>query len=130
MTSHGNPLVVSARPEWPHLDLQSGDNAMRLVRFCRNCLRACTKRKITVTVDETLMDQLDSAGQFGASSLSAVVNQALAAHVDRLARRAALADLLKQWETDLGPVSDDDTAYARAAFDHLDGASGTSVDVA
>lgn len=76
------------------------------------------KRKITVTVDEELVAQ---AHLLGVESLSAVVNQALAAHVERLARRAALRQLLDNWERELGPVSDVAAAEARATFDELDG---------
>ena len=39
------------------------------------------KRKITVTVDEGLVEQ---AQRLGVDSLSAVVNEALTAHVERL----------------------------------------------
>src|SRR5437588_515329 len=47
------------------------------------------KRKITVTVDEELVDL---ARQLGDETLSGVVNQALAAHVDRLAVRVVPTD--------------------------------------
>ncbi|MGH3828957.1 MAG: type II toxin-antitoxin system CcdA family antitoxin [Pseudonocardiaceae bacterium] len=76
------------------------------------------KRKITVTVDEGLVEQ---AHQLGLESLSAVVNQALAAHIERLARRAALRQLLDGWEREFGPVSEAAAAQARAVFDELDG---------
>jgi Arc/MetJ family transcription regulator len=82
------------------------------------------KRKITVTVDEEVVAQ---AQALGATTLSAVVNEALARHVDRLARRAALGDLLESWDRQLGPVSDADLAAARAAFDELDGARSGAV---
>ncbi|MFD3595422.1 hypothetical protein ACFWU5_22080 [Nocardia sp. NPDC058640] len=78
------------------------------------------KRKITVTVDEEIVDL---ARELGDSHLSAVVNAALTEHVDRLARRAALGALIESWDRELGPVSDSDTAYARAAFDELDAAA-------
>lgn len=76
------------------------------------------KRKITVTVDA---DTLTQAQALGVENLSAVVDEALAAHVERLARRAALRDLLDEWEAKLGPVPDADRAAARAAFDEADG---------
>ncbi len=53
-----------------------------------------------------------------------MVNDALTAHVRRLARNAALADLLAEWDDRSGPVSDDDMRYAQAAFDELDGVAG------
>lgn len=77
------------------------------------------KRKITVTVDEEVVER---ARELGAPHLSAVVNEALAAHVDQLARRAALRELLDSWDDQLGPVSDEATAAAGRAFDELDGA--------
>jgi hypothetical protein len=76
------------------------------------------KRKITVTVDEQLVEE---ARRLGETSLSAVVNDALAAEIDRLARRAALKDLLDGWDAVAGPPSERATRQARAAFDELDG---------
>lgn len=78
------------------------------------------KRKITVTVDERLVEQ---AHLLGVESLSAVVNQALAAHIERVARRAALRRLLDGWDRECGPVSEAAAAQAQAVFDELDGAA-------
>lgn len=84
------------------------------------------KRKITVTVDEDLVDSVRS---FGVESLSSVVNAALSSEVERRARAAALERLLQEWDTRLGPVSDDAAARAREAFDDLDATSaGTEAD--
>jgi len=77
------------------------------------------KRKITVTVDEGLVEQ---AQLLGVESLSAVVNDALGAHVERLARQAALRQMLDAWDAELGPVSESAAAAARSAFDKLDDA--------
>jgi hypothetical protein len=52
------------------------------------------ERKVTVTVDEHLVELVH---QLGAESLSSVVNVALAAEVDRMARAAALGRLLAEW---------------------------------
>lgn len=76
------------------------------------------KCKVTVTVDEGLVDAVQA---LGAASLSAVVNDALAAEVDRRARAAALGRLLAEWDAAYGPVSDEAAAEATAAFDDLDG---------
>ncbi len=76
------------------------------------------KRKITVTVDERLVEQ---AQLLGVANISAAVNEALAAHVDRLERRAALRRLLDGWDGEHGPVSEAAAEEARAAFDMLDG---------
>jgi len=75
------------------------------------------KRKITVTVDEELVD---AARRLGVESLSSVVNSALAEHVDRAARRAALGALLDEWDAKFGPVDDETLAWAEDAFDELD----------
>lgn len=75
------------------------------------------KRKITVTVDADLVEELRA----GEEAMSAVVNQALAAHFERRARHAALGDLLAEWESRLGPVSEVAATAARVAFDEADG---------
>ena len=75
------------------------------------------KRKITVTVDEELVDL---AHEFGEEKLSAVVNTALAEHVERLGRLATLRQLLDRWEAQAGPVPNDVRADAVAAFDEAD----------
>jgi post-segregation antitoxin (ccd killing protein) len=78
------------------------------------------KRKITVTVDAATLKQ---AQALGVQNLSAVVDEALEIHVERLARQAALRDLLDGWEREAGPVSEVDRAAAQAAFDELDALS-------
>ena len=75
------------------------------------------KRKITVTVDEALVE----AAKLGSESLSAVVNSALAAEVERRARAAALERRLSEWEAEFGPVDRQASEAARRAFDDLDG---------
>lgn len=74
------------------------------------------KRKITVTVDEELIDSVRGDER----SLSAVVNAALGAEVARRERRAALTAMLDELDTRFGPVPDDVLAEAHAAFDELD----------
>jgi post-segregation antitoxin (ccd killing protein) len=76
------------------------------------------KRKITVTVDEGLVEAVQA---IGTESVSAVVNAALAAELDRRGRAAALARLLQDWEERYGPVDDASAAAATAAFDDVDG---------
>jgi post-segregation antitoxin (ccd killing protein) len=76
------------------------------------------KRKITVTVDEELVDR---AHELGAEKLSSVVNTALAEHVERLGRLATLRHLLDRWEAQAGPVPPEVRADAAAAFDEADG---------
>ncbi len=75
------------------------------------------KRKITVTVDAELVEELRA----GEEAMSAVVDQALAAHFERRARHAALGDLLAEWESRLGPVTEPVASAARVAFDEADG---------
>jgi hypothetical protein len=74
------------------------------------------KRKITVTVDEELVE----AVRGGVESLSSVVNSALASEVERRARAAALRRVLVGWDEAYGPVSDAAGDAARRAFDDLD----------
>lgn len=81
------------------------------------------KRKITVTVDEALVETIQT---LGAESLSAVVNAALAEEVDRRARSAALGRLLVGWDEAFGPVSERLAADAGAAFDDLDASADAS----
>lgn len=76
------------------------------------------KRKVTVTVDAATLDR---AHELGVQNLSAVMDDALAIHVERLARLAALRDLLDGWDVEFGPVPTADQDAARAAFDELDG---------
>lgn len=80
------------------------------------------KRKITVTVDEGLVDTVQA---LGAESLSAVVNEALAHEVERRARAAALGRLLAEWDATYGPVAPEAAAAAAAAFDDLDAVAVT-----
>jgi hypothetical protein len=75
------------------------------------------KRKITVTVDEELVELVH---QLGDEKLSTVVNTALAEHVERLGRLASLRRLLDAWAVEVGPVSREAEADAAAAFDQFD----------
>lgn len=75
------------------------------------------KRKITVTVDEDLVDLIHELGE---ERLSTVVNTALADHVERLERLASLRSLLDRWEEEAGPVSAEAKAEAAAAFDEFE----------
>lgn len=77
------------------------------------------KRKITVTVDA---DLIDDARRLGVQTLSGLVNDALAAHVERIARLEALRDLLHSWDEACGPVTEEELMDARRLFDELDGA--------
>ena len=84
------------------------------------------KRKITVTVDEELVESVQG---LGAESLSAVVNEALAAEVERRARAAALGRLLGEWDKAFGPVGEAAAAAAAAAFDDVDAVAVPAPDV-
>lgn len=71
-----------------------------------------------MTVDAATLEQAQS---LGVQNLSAVVDEALEIHVQRLARQAALRELLDTWDRAGGPVPESEQAAARAAFDELDG---------
>ncbi|MGH3911180.1 MAG: type II toxin-antitoxin system CcdA family antitoxin [Pseudonocardiaceae bacterium] len=79
------------------------------------------KRKVTVTVDAATLER---AQALGVQNLSAVVDEALEIYVERLARQAALRELLDTWDRESGPVAESEQAAARAAFDELDGLTG------
>jgi hypothetical protein len=70
-----------------------------------------------VTVDD---DVAAAVGEPGDGNISAIVNDALAEHVDRQRRRAALRELLDEQDAAYGPVPEADVLAARAAFDELD----------
>lgn len=76
------------------------------------------KRKISVTVDEELVALAAQTG----TPVSTLVNDALAEHLDRLQRRAALGELLGRWDDELGPIDDADRPAVQAAFAEADGA--------
>lgn len=76
------------------------------------------KRKMTVTVDSELVDE---ARRLGVETMSGVVNDALAAHIEHVARRDALRDQLRAWDQAFGPLAEEDLVDARATFDDADG---------
>lgn len=82
------------------------------------------KRKITVTVDEELVELIHELGE---ERLSTVVNAALADHVERLGRLASLRSLLDRWEEEAGPVSAEAQAEAVAAFDEFEDDTSAAV---
>jgi len=61
-----------------------------------------TKRKISVTIDEDLIQELEAADQ----SLSAQVNAAVRAQIEQRARHRLLAELLDELDDELGPVDE------------------------
>lgn len=86
-------------------------------RICLNPLLRHISHQASVTVDEELVRL---AHAFGEEKLSAVVNTALAEHVERLGRLEALRQPLDQWEVQAGPVSLEIQADAAAAFDEAE----------
>lgn len=78
------------------------------------------KRKVTVTIDEELLDLLQEQGT---ENVSAAVNEALAEHAERVGRLAALRSQLDRWDRQFGPVSAKAEREAQRAFDALDGLS-------
>jgi Arc/MetJ family transcription regulator len=69
------------------------------------------KRKVSITLDEDLVAELE----LEASSLSATVNAALRADLDRRRRRRALGELLDRLAATDGPLStgEDEAEIAR-----------------
>lgn len=77
-----------------------------------------TKRKITVTVDERVVDTLT---RLGGKNFSATVNEALVVIAERLERHEALGLLLDELDVTFGPTSPEAQVMANAAIDELDG---------
>lgn len=76
------------------------------------------KRKITVTVDEELVDWLRAVDT---GSVSGVVNQALVELRERRAQNEALGMMLDEWDREFGPTDGAYLADAQAAFDEAAG---------
>lgn len=76
------------------------------------------KRKITVTIDEDLLDALS---ELGAENVSSTMNIALRREVESIARNQALGELLDTWREQYGDLTDEERAEAKASFDELDG---------
>ncbi len=68
-----------------------------------------TKRRITVTVDEDLIETASNAVNAGdASSVSAWVNEAMAAKSEKRRRLAALAEAIEDYEAEFGAITDEE----------------------
>lgn len=76
------------------------------------------KRKITVTIDE---DLLDSIPELGTENVSSLLNKALRTELEARARHKALGGLLDELRRTHGDPTDDARQVAREAFDELDG---------
>ncbi|HET8930474.1 MAG TPA: type II toxin-antitoxin system CcdA family antitoxin [Acidimicrobiales bacterium] len=76
------------------------------------------KRKITVTVDEDVLETIRAQGD---DNLSAAVNDALAEHARRIGRLAALRNMLDHWDAEFSPIPTVAATQARRSFDELDG---------
>lgn len=73
-----------------------------------------TKRRITVTVDEDLIDAASDAVAAGeASSVSAWVNGAMAAKSEHRQRLAAMAEALADYEAEYGEITEEEIAEQR-----------------
>jgi Arc/MetJ family transcription regulator len=82
------------------------------------------KRKITVTVDEAVLEAIE---RLGIQNLSATVNTALLAEVEAVGHRQALGDLLAHWDQKYGEVAEEELVSARAMFDELEGVAMSRV---
>lgn len=69
------------------------------------------KRKVSLTLDADLVEELEHAPD---EALSAQVNAAIRAEVERRRRQRALRDLLTELDVEDGPLTEDDqTEIAR-----------------
>jgi len=75
-----------------------------------------SKTKITVTVDQELVDYIRSTKR---TTISSVMNEALRHEVERLAHRDALGELLAEWERIAGPIPPEALAEANAIMADL-----------
>ena len=70
-------------------------------------------RRITVSIPEHLADEAAAAAKSGrAASVSAYVAEALA----EKSGRESLGDVLADWRAEVGPATDEETAWARQAL--------------
>ena len=73
--------------------------------------KSMSKRRITVTVDEALVETAAAAVAEGrAESVSSWVNQAMIAQLQRDQRLSALAELIVEYEADHGVITEDEVA--------------------
>ncbi len=82
--------------------------------YCALRMYACRMRtRVTVSVDEEVVAAAEAAVAEGrAPSVSAWVAQAMAER----SRRERLADVLAEIRTELGPATDEETAWARSVL--------------
>ncbi|WP_163512489.1 type II toxin-antitoxin system CcdA family antitoxin [Fodinicola acaciae] len=86
-------------------------------------MTSANKRKISVTIDAELLDELEKAGV----NVSAQINEALSLELDRRRRQAALAAMLDEMAAERGPLdSADDEALIRHYMRLLGGPSAAA----
>ena len=70
-----------------------------------------TKRRVTVSIDESLVDEASHAVDEGrAESVSAWISEAMAARASRDRRLSLLAALVSDYEAEHGEITDDELA--------------------
>jgi hypothetical protein len=70
-----------------------------------------SKRRVTITVDQSLADAAAAASAAGdAESVSAWINEAMAQRLARDQRLAALGELIAAYEAEHGEITDDELA--------------------
>ena len=73
-----------------------------------------TKRRITVTLDEDLLQEASDAVSAGeASSVSAWVNVAMAAKSEERRRLAAMAEAIADYEAEFGRITEEEMEEQR-----------------
>ena len=63
------------------------------------------KTKVSLTLDAEAIEAL--AELTGSSSLSAAVTDAVAEKLERIRKRVALAEVVREWEEEQGPIPDE-----------------------
>jgi hypothetical protein len=82
------------------------------------------KHKVTVTIDE---DILETLALLGVDNVSSVMNDALRSRVESMAHHQALGELLGSWREQFKVPSDRTREAARAALRELDGIDSSQV---
>ena len=78
----------------------------------RSNARATRAKKISLTVDERVLREVESDARRSGRTLSAHITDALARDV----RRRRLQTLLEEYEAEHGPISDEELAEIRSAW--------------
>ena len=75
------------------------------------------KTKVSLTLDADAIEALSQLT--GAPSLSAAVTEAVAEKLERIRKRLAIAEVVREWEAENGPIPDEMVERAEKAWHRL-----------